>query len=58
MSSPCICIFSALYPPSMGGVEAYTENLAQTLAEAGYRIIVVTLATHGSRGTAVETALK
>ena len=58
MSSPCICIFSALYPPSMGGVEAYTENLAQTLAEAGYRIIVVTLATHGSRGTAVENGIE
>lgn len=58
MSSPCICIFSALYPPSMGGVEAYTENLAQTLAETGYRVIVVTLATHGSRGAAVDNGVE
>lgn len=54
MRSPCICIFSALYYPSMGGVETYTENLARTLAEAGYRIIVVTLATHGPSGTTVR----
>lgn len=54
MPTPCICIFSALFHPSMGGVETYTENLARTLAKSGYRIIVVTLATHGPSGTTVH----
>lgn len=36
------CLFSALYHPSMGGVEKYTENLASALSEMGHRVIVVT----------------
>lgn len=42
-----ICLFSALYAPSMGGVETYTENLARALADLGWRPIVVTMDTHG-----------
>lgn len=42
----CICIFSSLYYPSMGGVEVYTSHLAQKLSRLGYRIIVVTCNTH------------
>ncbi len=42
-----IAIFSALYAPSMGGVETYTENLARALAQLGMRPIVVTMDTHG-----------
>lgn len=41
-----ICIFSALFNPSMGGVEAYTENLAYALANEGHRITIVTMNTH------------
>lgn len=44
---PCICIFSALYAPSTGGVEIFTENLASQLAGMGCRVIVVTSNTHG-----------
>ncbi|WP_166079189.1 glycosyltransferase family 4 protein [Xiamenia xianingshaonis] len=35
-------IFSALYLPSMGGVQNYTANLARALASMGKRVIVVT----------------
>lgn len=58
MPSSCFCIFSALYPPSMGGVEAYTENLAQALAESGHRVIVATLATHGPAGAVTENGVE
>lgn len=37
-----ICIFSALYPPHIGGVENFTQALANELANQGYRVIVVT----------------
>ncbi len=49
-----IVLVSALYAPSMGGVETYTENLARALAQLGHRPIVVTMDTHGL--TAGETA--
>lgn len=39
---PCICLFSALYAPSVGGVETYTACLARALAALGHRVIVVT----------------
>lgn len=35
-------IFSANYPPNVGGVEKYTQNLARALAKQGNRVIVVT----------------
>ena len=35
-------IFSALFAPSMGGVENYTLNVAQALARRGHRVVVVT----------------
>ena len=37
-----IAIFSALYAPSVGGVEKYTENLARSLAQRGCAVTVVT----------------
>ena len=37
-----IVIFSALYAPSMGGVELYTASLARELAREGCRSVVVT----------------
>lgn len=36
------CIFSAQYLPSVGGVEQYTENLANVLIRRGNRVIIVT----------------
>lgn len=37
-----ILIASAYYPPHMGGVERYTENLAKELAELGNEVVIVT----------------
>lgn len=35
-------IFSAQYPPHMGGIESFTRNMAYALTEKGARVIVVT----------------
>lgn len=43
-----ICIFSALYTPSMGGVETYTQNLASALSGMGCHVTVVTMNTHNA----------
>lgn len=42
-----ICLFSAHFLPSIGGVEKYTDNLARTLAEQGHRVTIVTNNTFG-----------
>ena len=36
------CLFSALYKPSVGGVEKYTENLAAALVAQGHRVVIIT----------------
>lgn len=38
-----IALFSAHYPPHVGGVESYTQNLARELASLGHRAVVVCL---------------
>lgn len=43
-----ICIFSALYLPSMGGVENYTYNLSKALVDLGYKVVIVTNNSHNS----------
>lgn len=40
-------IFSALYPPHLGGVEAFTQGLARELAARGHAVTVVTNDTEG-----------
>ena len=50
----CICFFSALYEPHVGGVESYTKGIAQALVAAGCKVIVVTSNTDGA--SALETA--
>ena len=44
-----LCIFSALYAPSMGGVEMYTESLAHALADAGCKVTIATMNTHNAK---------
>ena len=44
-----LCIFSALYAPSMGGVEMYTESLARALADAGCKVTIATMNTHNAK---------
>ena len=46
--NPCICIFSALYEPHIGGVESYTKGIAEALVAKGQRVIVVTMNTNGA----------
>lgn len=36
------CIFSAQYPPHLGGVEGFTFNVARELVDKGSRVVVVT----------------
>ncbi len=38
----CICIFSAFYPPHLGGVEIYTRSVALELIEMGHKVCIVT----------------
>lgn len=54
----CICIFSALYLPSVGGVQTYTANIATELARAGERVIVVTNATETPSGRSAEDGVE
>lgn len=42
-----VVIFSALYPPHMGGVEVFTQHLARTLSVRGNSVVVVTNDTNG-----------
>lgn len=42
-----ICIFSALFLPSMGGVERFTDSLAAELVAEGHSVVIVTNNTHG-----------
>lgn len=41
-SGKAYVIFSALYPPSMGGVEQFTQSLAKEMVNEGDTVIVVT----------------
>lgn len=54
LHEPCICIFSALYEPHVGGVETYTKGIAQALVAVGCRVIVV--ASNTNNAPAFETA--
>lgn len=40
-------LFSALYPPHMGGIENFTYSLAHALVERGNEVLVVTNDTNG-----------
>lgn len=51
---PSICLFTALYAPSMGGVETYTHNLAAALSDMGCRVTVVTMNTHSAAPSEVQ----
>ena len=40
-------IFSAQYPPHMGGIEAFTQSISRALADLGNEVLVVTNDTEG-----------
>lgn len=54
----CICLFSSLYPPSMGGVEVYTASIARELCRMGLNVIVVTCALNEDEGVSVEDGIE
>ncbi len=37
-----LAVFSAFYPPNLGGIEQYTVNLARTLEGKGVHVVIVT----------------
>ena len=47
-------IFSAQYPPHVGGVESFTDRLSHALANRGNRVVVITNATDGMEGISEE----
>lgn len=49
-----ILIFSALYPPHVGGVERYVKNLSYALNDLGHNVTVVTSALNRDAGVAVD----
>lgn len=53
-----ICIFSALFEPHVGGVEAYTKGLATALAKKGNKVIVVTMNTESAPSEDVIDSIK
>lgn len=45
-----VTLVNSLYPPiAVGGAEKVVQNLAETLAQRGHRVSVVTLSPHGGR---------
>ena len=40
-------IFSAQYPPHMGGIETFTQSISRTLVDLGNKVLVVTNDTEG-----------
>lgn len=53
-----ICIFSALFEPHVGGVEAYTKGLATALTKKGNKVIVVTMNTESAPSEDVIDSIK
>ena len=57
-SRACICLFSSLYPPSVGGVETYTASIAREFNRLGLDVIVVTCALRGDEGLSEENGIE
>lgn len=53
-----ICIFSALFEPHVGGVEAYTKGLATALTKKGNKVIVVTMNTESAPSEDVVDSIR
>lgn len=47
MDSKCFALFSAQYPPHMGGIETFTQSISRALADLGNEVLVVTNDTEG-----------
>lgn len=59
MSRGWLALFSAQYPPHLGGIENFTQGLARALVDRGNMVLVVTNDTEGlGAGIAVEQGVK
>lgn len=47
MQQKTICIVSAMFAPSTGGVERFSQNLGKALIELGYQVLILAQNTHG-----------
>ena len=53
-----ICIFSSLYLPHVGGVEKYTNGLAEELSKRGNRVIIITCNTEKIEQASKENGIE
>ena len=58
MKAKSIAIFSAYYPPHMGGVERFTYNIASELSSRGNNVSVITSGTNGFTHDEHEAGVK
>lgn len=52
-----ILIFTALYPPHIGGVERYAQNISYALNRLGHKVTVVTSALYKDPGITTENGI-
>ncbi len=50
-----ICIFTAFFPPHIGGVERYVEELSSALSAQGHEILIVTSNTENSSDEEIQS---
>lgn len=55
---PDVALVTALYPPSMGGIQAHVRLLGESLARAGANVVVLTRAMAGVEARAREPHLE
>lgn len=56
-SEKSILIFSALYPPHVGGVERFVKNVSGAFCKLGYKVTVVTSALYNDEGVTEENGI-
>ena len=52
-----VAIFSAQYPPHVGGIESFSDRLAHALANKGYVVFVITNDISGQSGIEIESGV-
>lgn len=57
MEKRTVNIVTHLYPPSVGGVERHSYNMAKQLVKSGYRVNVITTNSHLSSGLHTEEGI-
>jgi glycosyltransferase involved in cell wall biosynthesis len=55
---PDVALVTALYPPSVGGIQAHVRLLGESLAQAGANVLVVTRAMAGTEPASLQPHLQ